>query len=86
MSQARRAKHFPIEFSEIVIANWENKGVSKDSMEYITLWGKHLMASKYVEKRLKYEPGFDDYNAFVGELAGSIADRQGTLVILFLLT
>jgi hypothetical protein len=78
-------KHFPAEFSEIVIANWESKGVSKDSMEYITLWGEHLMASKHVEKKLKNEPGFDDYSAFIGELAGSSSDRQGTLSVLFLL-
>ena len=86
MSQARRPQALPTEFSEIVTANWESKGVSNDFMEYITLWGEHLMAAKHVEKKLKNEPGFDDYSAFVGELAGSSADRQGTLFIFSSLT
>lgn len=79
-------KHFPLELSEIVIANWKREGVSKDTLEHIVLWGEHLMASEDVEKKLKNEPGFGDYHMFIGELAGSIADRQGTLAIPFSLS
>ena len=44
------------------------------------------MVSTHVEKKLEDEPGFDNYSAFVGELAGSSADRRGTLFMLFSLT
>ncbi|KIM42969.1 hypothetical protein M413DRAFT_26187 [Hebeloma cylindrosporum] len=75
-------KYFPAEFSKVVVANWEAAGVLRDSLENIVLWGEHLMGSGRVQKQLKKEPGFDDYRAFVRELAGLSVGRQGTPAVL----
>ena len=47
------------------------------ALECVTLWVNQLMTSGPVDKKSECAPGFDDYNALVGDLAGTNADRHG---------
>ena len=74
-------KWFPEELRLKVRDCWWKGGVLVDELACIILWGPHLLSSGKLPKMEKPEPGWDDYHALVGELAGSSADRQGMLVL-----
>ncbi|KIM34945.1 hypothetical protein M413DRAFT_32898 [Hebeloma cylindrosporum] len=67
---------FPEELRLKVRDCWLKGGVSADELLCIILWGARLTSSGELPKMEKPEPGWDDYQAFIGELAGSSADRQ----------
>lgn len=72
-------KWFPEELRVKVRDCWWKGGVLVDELACIILWGPHLLSSGKLPKMEKPEPGWDDYHALIGELAGSSADHQGML-------
>ena len=69
---------FPQELRRKVLECWWEGGVLVDELACIIIWGPRLLSSGDELPRMdKPEPGWDDYYAFIGELAGSSADRQG---------
>jgi hypothetical protein len=74
-------KWFPPELRTKVRDCWWEGGVLVDELACIVLWGPQLLSSGELPMMEKPEPGWDDYHAFVGELAGSSADRQGMLAM-----